>query len=113
MWLIQRVVHQGVVSLTQQLMHIVIVFVIFVVVVVVGGGGVWNRLCVLRLVVYSLVLLSTQLSVGFVVHSTVPSMHHCQKWYLLQYGHRPYTVMSRSLGTSVISCTARAVLMLL
>jgi hypothetical protein len=82
MWLIQRVVHQGVVSLTQQLMHIVIVFVIFVVVVVVvvvgggggGGGGVWNRLCVLRLVVYSLVLLSAQLSglfVGFVVHSTV------------------------------------------
>lgn len=51
--------------------------------------------------------------VGFVVHSTVPSVHHCQKWYLLQYGHRPYTAMSRSLGTSVISCTARALLMLL
>jgi len=54
-------------------MPIVVVFVIFVVAVVVvvvvgggggggGGGGVWNRLCVLRLVVYSLVLLSTQLS---------------------------------------------------
>jgi len=41
MWLIQRVVPQGVVCLTQQLMPIVVVFVI--VVVVVGGGGVWNR----------------------------------------------------------------------
>ena len=40
MWLIQRVVPQGVVSLTQHLMPIVVVFVIVVpVVVVVGGGG--------------------------------------------------------------------------
>jgi hypothetical protein len=60
MWLIQHVVPQGVVSLTQQLMPFVIVFVIVVVVAIVvvvvgggGGGGVWSRLCVLRLVVYS------------------------------------------------------------
>jgi len=47
MWLIQRVVSHGVVSLTQQLMPVVVVFVIVaaaaavvvVVVVVVGGGG--------------------------------------------------------------------------
>ena len=69
MWLIQRVGPQYVVSLTQQLMPIVVVFVIVIVVAVVvvggggggGGGGVWSRLCVLRLVVYSLVLLSTYL----------------------------------------------------
>jgi len=53
------------------------------------------------------------LFVGFVVHSTVPSVHHCQKLYLLHYRHRPYTVMTRPLGTSVISCTALAVFMLL
>jgi hypothetical protein len=47
------------------------------------------------------------LFVGFVVQSTVPSLHHWQKRYFSR--HRPYTVMTRSLGTSVISCTARAV----
>jgi len=97
MWLIQRVVHQGVVSLTQQLMHIVIVFVIFVVVVVVGGGGVWNRLCVLRLVVYSLVLLSAQLSglfVGFVVHSTV-------RWFCCPLNCPVYAPLSEVVLASI------------
>ena len=80
MWLVQRIVPQGVASLTQQLMPIVMVFVIG------GGGG---------------------------VHSTLPSVQHWQKWYLLRYKHRPCTVMTRFLGTSVIFCTACAVFMLL
>jgi len=54
MWLVQRIVPQGVASLTQQLMPIVMVFVIG------GGGG---------------------------VHSTLPSVQHWQKWYLLRYKH--------------------------
>jgi len=91
----------------------------FVVVVVGGGGGGGGGGVVVVVVVWwwcveSIVCLKIGgLFVGFVVHSAVPSVHHCQKWYLLQYGHRPYTVMTRSLGTSVISCTARAVFMLL